>query len=423
MTAFVIATSLLTLLTLLLLVWPLLRRRRDASPQRARFDLAVYRDQLEEVERDLRRGVLRAGEADAARVEVKRRMLAAAASGSGGTDDAAHPPVPPAPPQRSARAAIALLLLVPVAAAVVYLELGAPDRRDEPLAERRSAQVAGAAGIGQPESLEQATAQLAKRLEATPNDVSGWYLLGRAYLALQRPADAVAALGHALALAPDEVEVVGAYAQARVAAAGGQVDDEARAALQKMVALDPASPQARFLLALDRAQQGDLAAAMQGWVDLIAIDPPDAPWLPSVREHLQRAAEASKIDAASVHPSTEALALSERLRAAERAEAATAAASAAAGPETGQGEAQEDRAGGSSAQPGPSAADVAAAQQMSAQDRAQMIRSMVDRLATRLQENPDDLEGWRRLARAYDVLGETGKAAEARKRIAALEAR
>jgi cytochrome c-type biogenesis protein CcmH len=66
---------------------------------------------------------------------------------------------------------------------------------------------------------------------------------------------------------------------------------------------------------------------------------------------------------------------------------------------------------------------MAAAAQMSPQERTQMVRGMVDRLAARLQENPDDLDGWRRLARAYDVLGEAEKAADARRRIAALEGR
>jgi cytochrome c-type biogenesis protein CcmH len=49
-----------------------------------------------------------------------------------------------------------------------------------------------------------------------------------------------------------------------------------------------------------------------------------------------------------------------------------------------------------------------------------MIRGMVDRLAARLEQNPDDKEGWVRLAHAYDVLGEADKAQSARIRAAAL---
>ena len=57
---------------------------------------------------------------------------------------------------------------------------------------------------------------------------------------------------------------------------------------------------------------------------------------------------------------------------------------------------------------------------MSADDRQKMIRSMVQRLADRLAENPDDLAGWQRLAKAYEVLGEAAKAEEVRKRIEAM---
>jgi len=418
-TSLLIAGAVLTLLTLALLLSPLVRRRRSPAPERARFDLAVYRDQLDEVERDLRRGLLDAAEAEAARLEVKRRMLAAAdptAGAGGGPGDR---------PRRSGALALALALLLPAIAAGFYGWLGAPGSPDRPLAERRSEQTAAGAGAGagvggrQAATLQQAVEQLAKRLEANPGDAGGWYLLGRAYLSMQRPADAVTALGRAMALAPDELDVVAAYAEARLAASGGRIDDEVRDALHRMLTLDPASPQARFLLALDRAQQGDLPAAMQGWVDLAALAPPDAPWLPTVQQHLRRAAETSGIDPASIRPSAEALALADRLRAAERAEAGTGAGAAGAGSGTGSAPGSP----GTEAPPGPGAADMAAAAQMSPQERTQMVRGMVDRLAARLQENPDDLDGWRRLARAYDVLGEAEKAADARRRIAALEGR
>ena len=57
---------------------------------------------------------------------------------------------------------------------------------------------------------------------------------------------------------------------------------------------------------------------------------------------------------------------------------------------------------------------------MSPAERQAMIRGMVDRLAVRLDANPDDAEGWQRLARAYAVLGETAKAEAAAARAAAL---
>lgn len=400
-TLFVVTALILCLGTVTLLLLPLLRSSRREMPGRAAFDVRLYKDQLAEVDRDAARGLLAPAEAEAARTEVKRRLLTAA-------DAAGRPAASAAPGHRRWPLALALAALLPAAAALLYIELGAPDIPDQPIAERRMREMlAGGTTAEQAASLEQATQQLEKRLETRPNELGAWFLLGRSYLSLQRFPDAVRALARARALAPEDADVVGAYAEAALAAAGGQVDATSREALTKLLALDPASPKARFLLALDRAQQGDLPAAMQGWVDLLAISAPEAPWLPMVHEYLAQAGAQSGVDPATLQPSPEALAL------------ATAQRQAAPGDGAGPGGTPAPEAGGA----GPNAADVAAAREMSPQDRAQMIRGMVDRLAARLQENPDDIDGWRRLARAWEVLGEPEKAAEARARVAALEQR
>lgn len=404
---FVAAAGILSLATLALLLWPLLRGRRPAPP-RAAFDARLYRDQLAEVERDAARGLLAPAEAEAARTEVKHRLLAAADAGEEAADASPAGSIKAdatAPQPRRWRSVVALTLLLPTIAALLYLELGEPGIPDQPLAQRQMQEMlASGTSAAQAASLEEATRKLEQRLQERPNELPGWFLLGRSYLSLQRFPDAMRAFARARALAPDDPDVVGGYAEAAIEAAGGQIDDTVREALTRLLALDPLSPKARFLLALDRAQQGDLAGAMQGWTDLLVLSPPDAPWLPTVREHLGRAGAQAGIDPATLRPSPEVLAL-----------AATQAA---------PGEATPGQTGTAPpGAPGPTAADVAAAGQMAPADRQQMIRSMVDRLAARLQENPEDIDGWRRLARAWEVLGEPEKAAEARARIAALEGR
>lgn len=382
MTSLIIGSALLTVVTIGILLLPLVRKRRSSIEPRARFDMRVYRDQLAEVDRDAGRGLLGAKEAEAARVEVKRRILAATAE----TGELRREVV--AEGRGMASLAAAIVLMVPAAAVSLYVVLGTPRAPDQPLAERRSdlatAAVGGEQQLG---SLEEVAAHLAKKLESRPNSAEGWFLLGRAYLTLNRLPDAVAALRRAGELAPDQPEVAGAYAEALIAEADGQVGDAAREALRKVLTLDPSSPQARFLLALDRAQQGDLPGAVRGWTDLIAIAPTDAPWLPMVRQHLAKATEQAGIDPAAVRPSAEARALAP------------------------------------TPVPGPSAADVAAARELSPQQRDDMVRGMVARLSARLKDNPNDLDGWRRLARAYQVLGEADKAREAQARLDALERR
>jgi cytochrome c-type biogenesis protein CcmH len=411
-TTLFVAGALLTVVSLALVLWPLLRRRSTkAMATRADFDLRVYREQLAEIDLDEERGLIGISEADSARTEVKRRMLAAESDASdaerlkhGGRHRLA--PI----------AAIALLL--PAAAALLYVELGSPDSQDQPLAERRSrdmlAEHDGSGGAGQAASLDEVVAQLAKRLQSQPNDASGWFLLGRAYLTMERYADARDALRRAFELAPQEPEAAGAYATAEIATADGQINDAARDALRTLLTLDPMSPQARFLLALDRAQQGDFAAAAQGWTDLLAMAPADAPWVATVKEHLDRAAQRAGIDPATVKPSADALALAASASVSGSA-AGTAAPLSSAAPAAPDTQAPSG--------PGPSSADLAAAQQMTPEARQQMIRGMVERLAARLQGEPDDLEGWRRLARAYEVLGETEKARVAQAHVQALEQR
>ena len=141
-------------------------------------------------------------------------------------------------------------------------------------------------------------------------------------------------------------------------------------------------------MALYSAQRGDVKAALRGWVDLRAVSPPNSPWLPVVNQQIARAARELGVDPASLEPSAEVRALV-----------------------------------GAAALPGPGQADMDAAAALSGPEREAMVRSMVDRLASRLEAEPGDLAGWQRLARAYDVLGETEKANDARARIEALQNR
>ncbi len=127
-----------------------------------------------------------------------------------------------------------------------------------------------------------------------------------------------------------------------------------------------------------------------------------APWGPVLRQQIERAARALDIDPATVKPSPGAAAL-------------VAARPGAREPPPGAPPATTPA--------GPGRADVEAAARMSDEERAAMIRSMVKRLADRLEENPGDREGWLRLARAYEVLGEAEKAGEARARAEALKAK
>jgi cytochrome c-type biogenesis protein CcmH len=380
---FWLGAGLLTALAVLALLRPLLAPRGDTATARAPYDLAVYRDQLAEVERDLARGVLTPEAAEAARTEIERRILAAA--------DAPARMAGPAPAGRGAvprrlpkMLAGTIAVVLPLLALGVYVQLGAPGLPGAPVAERPVATDSDMAVL---------VDQLAQRMAERPDDVRGWLLLARSYGSLGRYQDSATAYAAAIAHGAEGAEVQSAYGEALTAAANGQITVAAKMAFDAAVAQDPGEPRARFYLALAKAQAGKLDEALADWVTLEAQAPADAPWRGAVTAQIEQAAAELGLDAVAL-PGRVALA-----------------------PPPEPAEPSLDESGGES---GPSATDMATAADMTPEERDAFIRSMVASLAARLETTPDDLEGWLRLARAYGVLGEAEMAQDAWARAAAL---
>lgn len=273
-----LATALvgLTSLAVALLLLPLLLRR-SAAPARQAYNLAVYRDQLAEVERDLGRGVLAAAEAEAARAEIGRRILAL---GPGGGDVLPHP--------KRVAAATVLILLLPVVALLLYARLGAPGLPDQPFAARRPGGAPTATGADHLD-MQQALAQIRDHLKGHPDDLTGWLLLARSEVSLGHFADGAEAYRHAVDLSGHRADVVGDWGEAQVMAAGGTVTPAARDAFEAALKDREAAPRARYYLALAQLQHGDVAGALAAWRQLAADAPADAAWLPAVRQRIAEA--------------------------------------------------------------------------------------------------------------------------------------
>ncbi len=152
-----------------------------------------------------------------------------------------------------------------------------------------------------------------------------------------------------------------------LALANGVVTDDSKAAFERALALDAKLPKARFFLGVAAHQDGQGDKAVSIWRAMLSEAPPDSPWTGMVRETLARVEGGTA--PAGRYPSAPA--------------------------------------------PGPTADDVAAADQMAPQDRSAMVRGMVERLAERLARDGSDLDGWLRLVRAYTVMGDRGKAISA----------
>ena len=171
---------------------------------------------------------------------------------------------------------------------------------------------------------------------------------------------------------------------------------EAYALFKRAYKRDKRGPRPRYYLSLADAQGGKLKKALQGWIDLLAISPKNAPWRGIVEASITNAASALRIDPTSIRPTLEA-----QLFAPPRADQATQR--SAASPKSSQESYKKSV-------PGPTQEQMEAAKQMSANDRTTMIKGMVEGLAERLRNKPDDLDGWQRLARVYHVLGDDKKA-------------
>ena len=353
--------GLLVALAVAALLLPLLRPAKSIVDLE-RPDMAVYRDQLSEIERDQARGLLSEEQAVAARLEIERRLLSAAESQTKQKAEGST--------QASTLLVALVALLVPLAVLGLYLGLGAPGTPSQPFAERPQAPAGDMLQLAQ---------TLSQRLAREGGNRDDWLLLSRTYAQLERYGEAANAARRALEQGEDP-ETLGFIGEMLVAVAGGQVTAEARQAFARSLELQPNNPRALYFSGLALAQDGEGPRALALWTELAEGSPPEAPWMPMLRQQIGNLAGELGID-------TPAVALATPPSSAE---------------------------GGTGGQMrGPSAADIEAAQSMSAEDRMAMIRSMVEGLAERLESTPDDLEGWLRLSRAYLVLNEPEKAAAA----------
>lgn len=363
----------LTGITLVWIGWPLLRPK-SIEDERDAYDAAVYLDQLEELEKDRARGLVDESQAEAARTEIERRLLAA----SRGTNAAPAPRV-----RRHLTLAVLLLLALPLTSLPLYFDLGSPHLPNLPFADRATVAPEVNSMVAQARArLEEAE----RRANASPDNPDVWFDLGRFQLVSRDINGAVEALGRARELAPERADIASAYGEAATRQADGAVTAEARQAFNVALTGNPADPRSRYFLALAEYQEGREENALRAWSALANTAPADAPWYPAVEARILETASELGEDPAKWLPRRES--------------------DAPTGPFAGRG---------------PSSDDVAAAQDMSPEDRQNMIRGMVENLAARLEDEPDDVEGWRQLARSRTVLGDHEAAANAYNRALTLE--
>ncbi|MBX3597067.1 MAG: c-type cytochrome biogenesis protein CcmI [Rhizobiaceae bacterium] len=270
---FWVAAAFLTFAASMAVLVPL-SRRADAKGEVAR-EINVYRDQLEEVERDVSRGLLAPEEAEQARAEIARRILKA--------DGTQSPGDPTAPASRLSRiAAAAAVISIPLVSWGLYSVLGSPDLPQQPLAERMTRDPAAST----PAEL---VARAERQLAANPDDLRGWEVLAPIYTKMQRYDDAANAYRAAIRLGGSSAPRQAGLGEALVYSADGLITKDAQMAFETALKDTPGMPKARFFLAMAKAQEGDVANATREWQELANSLPADDPWKGAAQAMMEQA--------------------------------------------------------------------------------------------------------------------------------------
>ncbi len=377
MTLFWIAIVVLATAMAGLLAMALLRGQRNTGPAEA-FDLQVYRDQLTEVDRDLARGVISDEDAERLRTEISRRILAAdaksQATGSAGSQ----------PKTLGVGVAVLIAALLVGGSYWLYSQIGAPGYGDLGLASRMEmAELARANRPSQQDAeaqlpatgateIQPEYAALVERLRGAvaerPGDLQGHVLLARSEAAMGNYPAAYAAQQQVLSIKGDAAtgKDYADLADMMVLAAGGYVSPEAERVLEAALTREPDNGVSLYYMGLMMAQTGRPDIAFRLWDRLVRQSPADAPWLPPILSQIEEIAFRAGVSDYQV-PQIAAM-------------------------------------------PGPSADDVEAAGEMSAEDRQDMIRGMVARLSDRLANEGGTPEEWSRLISSLGVLGDEAQA-------------
>lgn len=441
------------------LLWPMSRRAADPAREEPEAGVATetafYEDQLAEIERDLERGLIAPGEAEAARTEAARRLLRANKE-AGQASDA---PRLAEPRLRRRRAASAFALsTIPLVALIAYGLYGSPELPAQTEADRTAAR-------GGNDELMKAVGQIETRLARSPDDLRGWQVLAPVYMRTGRFDDAARAYGQIARLTGGSAESLADQGEALTAAGDGTVSPQAKALFEQALAKDPKAPKPRFYVARAAEQAGDTQEAIAQLTTLESTSAPDAPWLVAVRSALARLKGeppppmAAAPTARTIPPEQQAAirgmvdGLDSRLKSGsgtpeewvrlirsrtvlgERNEALSALArarTALAGDAQGlahveasarelglgQGPAAEgalrDNQGAEARADGEAA--MTAMRAMPPAERDAAIRGMVDALDRRLMAKGGTPEEWMRLVRSYSVLGERDQAVKAAER-------
>lgn len=338
------------LLALAIIIIPLFRYRAE-NTQSQNKNITVYKAQLRELEADQKNGLLSETEAASARLEIERRLLKAAENNES---------------LNSQNKNISTTLMTVVIAVILlfsawfYLKIGMPAMPDFALSDQDHSIARRAEKNDASINMVRQVADLNAHLINNPEDTKAWRALGQYQSELQNRPEAAQAYQHWYELEPDNIDAAVVYAESLIIFSDGRVGPAAVLVLNRGRNIQSHNPGVRHYLALAEYQAGNISQALASWKSLKAESKPDAPWLRPLKKWIRQAEKDLGLKSAA-------------------------------------GEAMND-------------AQRAAIRDMSPEQQADMIKSMVAGLQEKMDKNPTNIEGWFQLAKSYEVLGQREKA-------------
>ncbi|HEX7335036.1 MAG TPA: c-type cytochrome biogenesis protein CcmI [Pyrinomonadaceae bacterium] len=272
MILFWVICAAMIMIALVFVLPPALQRseesNRESDDERKKANIAVYRDQLSELEADVRNGIVSQEQYAQDREEIERRLLEDIATTNTKKTTAA--------PVSGRNTAYVLGIGLPLVAIIFYLNIGSPKAVEGPPAATASQSGPFA---GQERTQEQIAAnveKLAERLKSNPSDAEGWVMLARSYSSMEKFGEAAGAYAKATELKPNDADLWVDYAFATAMASGRNLEGKPMELIQQALKIDPENAKALQLAGSAAFQARDYNKAIEYWNRVLKQVPADS---------------------------------------------------------------------------------------------------------------------------------------------------
>jgi cytochrome c-type biogenesis protein CcmH len=247
--------------------------------ERTQANIAVYRDQLQELKADLNNGIVNQEQFDQDSEEIEKRLL---------EDTAKTDHVITSLPEKGRATAYALALAIPLIAVVFYIKIGSPAGFTGPAPRTTEARQMGPENRGA-EQVAANVQKLADKLKENPADTEGWIMLGRSYTSMERFGEAAGAYAKATELKPNDADLWAEYAFVTAMAGSRKVEGKSLELVNQALKIDPDNAKALQLAGSAAFEAKDYKKAIDLWQRVLSRAPADSELGQAITERINEA--------------------------------------------------------------------------------------------------------------------------------------